>query len=224
MKKALSFITAIVLNILGISCAYAQQTIKPHYEELGVVPEWVKEQTTPEEYEAWKAFGEYYKVDYSIVMQYRMMPEESRKKLYNLIKHEVENIQTGKTKGKKGTPYTFSSPSVNVTPYASTALENGATESKYIIYSSYNGLDAHVVLTLVYRMGPDGTPLIVENRMSATSASNLRVYFGNLQWARIQYNPATNKLQGQLTGNLHVIDPKGQEYHEGFGPKFTIKL
>ena len=225
MKRILFYIITVVLSVLGMSCAYAQRPITPHYEELGVVPEWVKKQTSPEEYEVWKALGEYYKVDYSIVKKYRTMSDESRDKLYNLIKQEVENIKTGKNKGKKGAAYTFSSPSIKVSPYTSTALGNGCTESKYVIYSSYNGLDAHVVLTLIYRLDSDyGTPLIVENRMSATSVSKLNVNFGNLQWMRIQYHLDVNELHGQLTGNLHIIDPEGQEYNEGFSPQFIIKL
>ena len=57
MKK--NVIVLIALLSIGIA-SYAQQV-----ESLGSVPAWVKEKTTPEEYQVWKFLSEYYQIDYS---------------------------------------------------------------------------------------------------------------------------------------------------------------
>ena len=94
MKKA-KYIVAVILFVLWGQVGLAQGEVAPKSGEsldketgssfcpLDSIPDWVKEKTTPKEYELWKKASRYYQVDYSVLQ--KDLSKDQKRRLYESL-------------------------------------------------------------------------------------------------------------------------------------------
>ena len=109
MKKA-KYIVAVILFVLWGQVGLAQGGVAPKSGEsldketgfsfcpLDSIPDWVKEKTTPKEYELWKKASRYYQVDYSVLQ--KDLSKDQKRRLYESLEEACEKMEVrGKQEG-----------------------------------------------------------------------------------------------------------------------------
>lgn len=90
-----------------------------------------------------------------------------------------------------------------------------------LLYSSLDGYDAHLLLTLYYYVDShSGRPVILKTSLDGYSFSDLEVSFEEFSSPApygnyIQYVPALDKFKAYYAGTLHFKDAIGNEHKEG---------
>lgn len=73
---------------------------------MDTVPEWVRQRTTPEEYEAWKALSRHFKIDYTVLL-YDDLTEKDKEMIYHQVQEACNAVENGTFKGKTGTLFSI---------------------------------------------------------------------------------------------------------------------
>lgn len=73
---------------------------------MDTVPEWVRQRTTPEEYEAWKALSRHFQIDYTVLL-YDDLTEKDKEMIYHQVQEACNAVENGTFKGKTGTLFSI---------------------------------------------------------------------------------------------------------------------
>lgn len=109
MNRFLLLVIALVFSVKPGMCQQAidrENDSKQIYAPLHSVPEWVKGQVSPAEYELWQRLSRYYRVDYSILEQ-ELSPER-KTEIYGAIRETLDRIDRGILPQGQCSYYTFS--------------------------------------------------------------------------------------------------------------------
>ena len=227
--RTLRLFAGILFLFCFVAAIHAQKentVTYPSYEECGVIPEWVKEVTTPEEYKIWETLSQYYKIDYSELKK-RNWTDEERKEEYARLRAMCESLKQYDTKKWSGSRFVFPY-GVLATSEAYSTTPLRCMESRYIIYSSLDGYDAHVVLDVVYTINPQTKqPRIIHHEIKAVSFSGLEVRVeehipGNDELSQFgaKIEAIGDGFRGYYPGTLYFTDPTNGKHSEPLNINF----
>lgn len=129
MKRCVLF-CIFFLSFVALYAQKAQEVPSPEYSPVGVVPDWVKEKVSTEEFQLWKTMSSIFEVDYSFLR--REMPLDKEKFLYEkIIKPMCAAIEKGEYIDQKGELY-----AVNLLP----SIDTGAKWEQEILFR----IDEHI--------------------------------------------------------------------------------
>ena len=106
MKTIQTFL--LLFALCGTGC-FAQKPANKaewNYAERGVIPAWVKNQTSPEEYQLWEIMSKYYRIDYSNLKS-RRMGAEQKANLYKDLRNLCQRLESGEIKTQKNSRYSI---------------------------------------------------------------------------------------------------------------------
>ena len=196
-----------------VSDLVTDRVIDDNCGELGVVPEWVKGKTSPEEYAVMEELSRYYRLDYSFLKS-KQLTEERRKEIFTTLKEECEEARKGNVKlpDEPDRCYYVSYPVADsVRAYATEPV----MMKKYLLYSNINGYDAHVELSVVYSKDcQTGDIRIFGHELKAVSFSGLEVKLKLFDdhTRELTYNRENNRFECYYPGALYFTDPMGQKH------------
>ena len=101
--------------------------------------------------------------------------------------------------------------------------------NSYIVYSSIDGYDVHVMLDIIYHIDEAGMPEVLKWDAKAKSFSNIPVLFEfktDLKpeyLSRFMFKPESNCFEGYIVGTLYFTDPYGEEHKEFVSENFSIE-
>lgn len=225
----------IVFFLMTFSIVLSAQERKPKegeqkFSDRNAIPEWVKNKTTPEEYQLWKTFGQYYQIDYS-GLKSRKLEGERKEHFYNRLRKMCENLRSGKEIPPHDAKFSIIYALCDtVSAYCTERLE--CIQKKSVIYTSLDGYDAHVELNLIYYIDEKTkTPQIINCSTQGVSFSGLKVstkeakFSGDNQMYgfRINYLSEDKMFKGYYTGTLYFTDAIGKSYQEEVSVNFLIE-
>lgn len=113
------------------------------------------------------------------------------------------------------------------TPYKIERVE--CVYNSYIVYSSIDGYDVHVMLDVINHIDEAGMPEVLKWDAKAKSFSNIPVRFEfktDLKpeyLSRFKFKPESNRFEGYIVGTLYFTDPYGEEHKEFVSENFSIE-
>lgn len=225
MKTIQFFLLLFVL--CGMSCL-AQKPVNQaecNYEEHGVIPTWVKNLTSPEEYQLWETMSRYYRIDYSNLKS-RKMKTEQKAMLYKDLRNLCQRLESGETKTRKNSRYSILllRPDT-LTAYSTEPLR--CIKKKLIVYTSVDGYDAHVELTALYqRDAHTGDVRLWHYLVQGISFSGLDVKIpqqGEGLNLKLAYYPELKMFKGSCGGSMTYTDPTGEEHYNPVSANFYFE-
>lgn len=210
----------ILLFVIFILCddMYAQDTDSDNYSSEP--PVWVQKRLNPDQYRMLVKLSEYYSaMDYSIFKR----RDIDTVGLYDKIRLWIKDTQ--KDTLHQVTRCTFLLSGKSRAPYKVEKHEYIVAD--YLIYSSVEGYDAHVMLTLSYYIDNNGYPRVIECHAGSKSMSGVPVRFKSHTGGvptpdRFDYDIDRQQFNGYISGVLFYIDPYGKEHREEVSENFTI--
>lgn len=215
---------ALLLAPMATLCAQNDVNVS---EKIGVLPEWVKNRTTPEEYALIQEMSQYYRLDCSFLKS-RDLTDKVRKEIFDAYKEEIELARKGQVKlpDEPDRCYGFVG---KLRPDSLRAYdEQPAVVKKYLIYSDINGYDAHVELSVAYtRNVKTGDIHLLGRELKAVSFSGLEVRLRPStpdSQVEITYNRELNRFEYLYQGWLYFTDPEGEEHLDFYGSETACTL
>ena len=225
MKTIQTFL--LLFALCGTGC-FAQKPANKaewNYAERGVIPAWVKNQTSPEEYQLWEIMSKYYRIDYSNLKS-RRMGAEQKANLYKDLRNLCQRLESGEIKTQKNSRYSI----LHVKPDTLTAYNTEqlkCIKKKLIVYTSVDGYDAHVELTALYEHNVQtGDIRLWHYSVQGISFSGLDVKIpkqGEGLDFKLAYYPELKIFKGFCGGSLLYTDPTGEEHYNPVSVNFHFK-
>lgn len=214
MKK---YLIPLLICIFCITFANAQST-HVGCSPLNDVPEWVKQSVSPEEYEAWETLSSMFYIDYSFLKY--PLSEKRKEEIRSFIYDMAEKIKNG-SYNQKGAELTFANEEV-------IPVEDWPTEiikkKNGTIYSSINGYDLHVLLTLWYKRNEQtGNLHILQHTVTINAAEQLKIDKNDLPKVTFFNDDNAEILKGCCSGTLVFTDTEKRVHEESFSSYFSIK-
>lgn len=238
MKKA-KYIVAVMRKVvfllfvlLGQVCLARSEAAPKSWESLDKetgssfcpldsIPDWVKEKTTPKEYELWKKVSRYYQVDYSVLR--KDLSKDQKRRLYESLEEACEKMEVrGKQEGVDEM-LTFALPA----PIYSTIVWNTCSYVKIdenlsfrkiegIVFHSkdYPEAQVKVIVWCVYDKAKNSVQIIKEDMQKAGQAIEVNGSH------TVGYDSANGRLYGSCGGSLVYWDEhkayQSEDFHKGY--------
>lgn len=140
------------------------------YAPIDSVPCWVKEIVTDEEYVLWKTLSHYFKVDYSVLLNDDLTPNE-KERLYKQVKDICEQVENKTYPYPLGKVLSLKTVTLKPVPLNQWMLEERSVISKNetlnkvscIIYRGKSNADINLKVTLLYFYNNSSKKMIVLN-------------------------------------------------------------
>lgn len=202
----------IVLIVFILSLSYSLFA----REKQNPIPGWVENRLNKGQLEQLRKLSEKVEeIDYAIFKRRDLDTTE----LYDKIRKATENVS--------GESVSFMKADRKIIPYKSETLTY--IRKSYIVYSSIEGYDAHVVLTVTYGNTTGEVPYIEDWHVRAKSFSGIPVKFVESDAmapynSRLDYNSTTGEFDGYIVGALQYVDPYGKAYEDEVAENFQIPI
>lgn len=223
MKHLIISIALLLAPFAGL-CAQNDVNVS---EKIGVLPEWVKNKTTPEEYTLMQEMSQYYRLDCSFLKS-RDLTDKVRKEIFDTYKREVEAARKGQVKQPDDPDRCYGFVGMLRPDSLQAYDEQTAVVKKYLIYSDINGYDAHVELSVAYtRDVKTGDIHLLGHELKAVSFSGLEVWLRPStpdSQKEITYNRERNRFDCCYMGWLYFTDPEGKEHLDFYGSETACAL
>ena len=197
---------------------------------VGRIPHWVKNITTPEQYKIMEKYSKHYrKIDYRGLRLYH----RDSTSMTNLFERmEKSCIEWKDEKKEEIEDWSFSSWNAGtISAYSKEILD--CRREKAIIYSSYDGCDAHVEVEFIYYVDTmTGKPRIIQASVRGKSFSGLKVEakpvpeMPDQLFPPFSFNYYENQkyFKGNWHGELIFMDAFGYKHQENVSTNFEIPL
>lgn len=220
MKKKIIVFLVLLCVFMSNNCiaqVQNQNLVDLEYEAKGVVPEWVKRITTPEEYEIWSTLSRYYRIYYPPIKYLRTYSDAEKKDLYQGLRNRCDRLLSGKEKVAERETFEIAlgSSDDTLSAYREEILE--CKKKNVLLYTSLNGFDAHVELDLVYVFDSTSNQVtFLQHKVIPKSFSNLKVTMEEPVELKIEYYPKAGYIKGYCyVSKFKVVDAEGIEHKEG---------
>lgn len=205
MKKVFCIIAILCV---GISFSHATPD-----NESGLIPAWVKNVTTPEEYKIWEEVVKYYDYDFensALLLSRRAATDKvAREKAYNRIKEAVAEKQRSDVKNKMK-PKLMEG--FDHDKFVAPQIEGDNISA--IVYSSVKGYDVHLKLSAKiigepFKEGSMLSALKIETFSISGMQSSFEPSFFTFRMQKGKYQYLVN-----MSGFLKYSTPKGEKMSE----------
>ena len=205
MKKVFCIIAILCV---GISFAHATPD-----NESGLIPAWVKNVTTPEEYKIWEEVVKYYDYDFensALLLSRRAATDKvAREKAYNRIKEAVAEKQRSDVKNKKK-PKLMEG--FDLERVVVPQIKN--SDISALVYSSIQGYDVHLkVSARIVGVAFDENSVLSNSRIETYSLSGIQSSFEPLLFT-FQLQKDKSRYLVNVSGFLKYSTPKGEDKSE----------
>ena len=213
MKKQIILFVAIMCNIGG----FAQFT--------DVIPSWVKDVTTPEEYKVWEEVVKNYQINFenSPLLKSKKAHDdaEARAKGYASLKELAAHKPENSLPGVKAKFFESFDRYRTIVPEVKDEIGKGKLMTA-IVYSSLDGYDVHLRVSANY-FGEDKARSVISNpRLEVESLSGLKAEFDSKIFT-FALTPDKTCFHSNIGGFLKFTTPKGEEKQEYVNIIVTFK-